>query len=78
MAPEIATIVDWIRSRHPDLAAVDPEVDLIENRIIDSLAFAEFIILVERLAGRAVDVDAMDVDDFRTLARLDRAFFARG
>ena len=76
MSPEVETIAAWIRCLHPELVEVDPDLDLIETRLIDSLAFAEYLIRVEQLAAAPIDADTLNVDDFRTLRRLERAFFA--
>jgi acyl carrier protein len=72
----LAEVAAWIRTRHPEVEEIDPDYDLIENRLVDSLALVEFIILVERLAGRPLEVDTIDLDDFRSLNRLHKAFFA--
>lgn len=32
--------------------------------------------LIERLSGRPVDVETLDLDDFRSLSRIERAFFS--
>lgn len=75
-AAELAQIVAWIGSRHPEAAAIGPDYDLIDSRLIDSLGFLEFIVLIERLSGRPVDVETLDLDDFRSLNRIERAFFS--
>jgi acyl carrier protein len=76
VSPEVVRLADWIRARHPDLAEIDPDADLIESRLVDSLGFTEFVILVEKLSGTPVNVDTMDIDDYRSLNRLERRFFA--
>ncbi|GAA0602683.1 acyl carrier protein [Streptomyces crystallinus] len=75
-AAGLAEVVAWIGRRHPEGAGVGPEDDLIESRLIDSLGFLEFIVLIERLSGRPVDVEHLDLDDFRSLSRIGRAFFS--
>lgn len=52
-------VVAWIRDRNPELARTPaPDEDLIEGRVIDSLAFLEFIYLLEELTGRPIDCRA--------------------
>lgn len=75
MTQQLVEVVDWIRTRHPDLTDIDPDHDLIESRLVDSLRLVEFIILVERLSGRPVDIDTLDLNHFRSLNNLQRAFF---
>ncbi|MEU5434612.1 phosphopantetheine-binding protein [Streptomyces sp. NPDC020719] len=75
-AAELAEVVAWISGRHPEAAEIGPDDDLIESRLIDSLGFLEFIVLIERLSGRPVDVETLDLDDFRSLSRIDAVFFS--
>lgn len=68
-------VVDWIRAKHPELTVeIDEHLDLIEARLIDSLQFLEFIYFLEDLSGRAIDLEQVSVDDFRTLARIRERF----
>ena len=76
MHPELDQVTAWILARHPELTDLDPECDLIDNRLIDSMSFLEFIALIERLTGRPVDVETLDLDHFRTLNRIEQAFFS--
>jgi len=78
MHPELDQVVEWILARHPELTELDPDCDLIDNRLIDSMSFLEFIALIERLTGRPVDPETLDLDDFRTLNRIEHAFFPAG
>lgn len=75
MSGELEEVTAWLAGRHPDLPAVDPEYDLIENRLIDSLGFLEFLALIERLTGHPVDVESTGIDCFRTLSSIERTFF---
>lgn len=68
-------IVEWIRQKNPELdQELLPDTDLIEARLISSLDFLEFIYLLEEVSGRPVDLDQVTVDDFRTLALIERGF----
>lgn len=75
MSPELEQIIAWINSRHPQVGRIDPDYDLIENRLIDSLGFVEFIILIEKLSGRTLNVNDMNVESLRSLANIERTFF---
>jgi len=75
MSPELEQIVAWISSRHPRIGHIDPDYDLIENRLIDSLGFVEFIILIEKLSGRTLSAADMNIHSLRSLANIERAFF---
>lgn len=69
-------IKSWILARKTDMTDIPPDYDLIENRAIDSLQFAEFIFLVEELIGREIPFDTLNVDQFRTLESISANFLA--
>lgn len=71
-------VVAYLRNRHPDLTRLDPDQDLIDSRILDSLAIVEFVLLLERLTGAEIDVDTVTRDDLRTLCAIERRFFPAG
>lgn len=60
-------VVEWLRARNADLDVIPPDLDLIESRLIDSLAFMEFILLLEDLMGRELVLEQLSIDQFRTL-----------
>jgi hypothetical protein len=68
-------VIQWIRSKHPDLKGeIARDTDLIESRLIQSLSFLEFITLLEELTGEQIDVAALNINDFRTLDRINEKF----
>lgn len=70
-------VLAWILEKNPDLPhPPDEHDDLIGRGLIDSLAFLEFIYLLEELTGRSIDLGQATVEDFRTLARIEECFFA--
>ncbi|MFI8263938.1 MULTISPECIES: acyl carrier protein [unclassified Streptomyces] len=73
----IKPVVDWLRERNPDVEEIPEDLDLIENRLIDSLGFMEFILLLEDLIGRELQLDQIDVNQFRTLRSLTDHFLKR-
>ena len=72
---DIGLVVDFLRERHPELESIDPEIDLIESRILDSLRFVEFLYLLEELTGREIPLEEVSPDDFRTINRIRARFF---
>lgn len=74
MSEPVAEVKNWILSRHPEHSDIAPDLDLIDNRLIDSLAFAEFLYLLEELSGRAPDRESLQVDHFRTLNSIEEKF----
>ncbi|MFD4764363.1 acyl carrier protein [Streptomyces sp. NPDC058439] len=68
---------EFILGRNPRLDRLSDDLDLIDSRAINSLAFVEFIFLLEELAGEPIDPEELDLDDFRTLAALETRFFKK-
>ncbi|MEV0778266.1 4'-phosphopantetheinyl transferase superfamily protein [Streptomyces sp. NPDC050433] len=68
-------VKDWILKRHPDREDIAPTLDLIENRLIDSLSFVEFVFLLEEQSGRSIEMETLEVDAVRTLAAIESNFF---
>ncbi|MFD4920855.1 acyl carrier protein [Streptomyces goshikiensis] len=67
-------VVDWLLERNPTVEEIPEDLDLIEHRLIDSLGFMEFVLLLEDLIGRELQLDQIDVDQFRTLRSLTHHF----
>jgi acyl carrier protein len=64
---QIDQIKRWFLDRRPDLADLDLDLDLIDNRVLDSLAFVTFIVFIESLTGREIQPNAFTPSTFRTL-----------
>lgn len=76
MNPNLEKLKNWIVDRRPDLTDIAPDVDLIENRLIDSLSFVEFLLVIEQLSGRPIDMGRPDLDQVRTLNAVGQYYFA--
>lgn len=72
----IDDVRDWILTKQEDRSSIGPDEDLIENRLIDSLTFVEFVFVIERASGTEIDVDNVDLADFKNLTAIEKAFFA--
>ncbi|MFD9407992.1 acyl carrier protein [Streptomyces sp. NPDC059989] len=77
MSDKITAVLEFITTRNPAVGEVGLDDDLIDRRAIDSLAFVEFLYLLEELGGEPIDPEDIDVDDFRTLRKIDARFLAR-
>ncbi|MCL6296859.1 acyl carrier protein [Streptomyces kronopolitis] len=75
MTDPIKTVREFILGRNPELGQVPEDLDLIDSRAINSLAFIEFIFLLEELTGESVDPEDVDLDDFRTVKAIEARFF---
>lgn len=76
MTAGVEQITTWILARHPEVNSIDPDHDLIESRLIDSLGFIEFVLLIQRLAGRPIDIEAAGIESFRSLKNIEQVFFS--
>jgi acyl carrier protein len=68
-------VVDYLLSKRPDLTEIDLDLDLIENRILDSLGFMNFLYVVEEHTGTEISLEDVTPEDFRTVRSIAKRFF---
>ncbi|SHH24224.1 acyl carrier protein [Jatrophihabitans endophyticus] len=68
-------VLTYLLARRPDLSSIDEDLDLIDNRVIDSLSFVNFLYVLEEATGRSISMDQVSPEDFRTLRRIRERFF---
>jgi hypothetical protein len=73
--PGLEQVKKWILARHPAVEDIEPGYDIIEHRLIDSLSFVEFVFVIEQHSGKSIDVNTIDVDDFRSLDAIGQTHF---
>lgn len=78
MQPSIGQVAAWLQARKPDLGEIDMDLDLIENRVIDSLGFLDFVFFLEELTGRELEANAQSVNSFRTLRAIQSDILQMG
>ncbi|MEE1840847.1 acyl carrier protein [Streptomyces sp. NPDC007076] len=71
----IDEVRNWILKRHPERQDIDAEENLIQTRLVDSLTFVELVYVIENAADLEIDFDNIDIEDFQTLAAIEKAFF---
>ncbi|MFE9611270.1 phosphopantetheine-binding protein [Streptomyces sp. NPDC006012] len=71
----IDEVRSWILKRHPERQVIDAEENLIQTRLVDSLTFVELVYVIENATGVEIDFDNIDIQDFQTLAAIEKAFF---
>jgi acyl carrier protein len=52
----LETLRDWLLEKNPDLDSIDDDLDLFESKLIDSINFVEFILIIEELIDREIPV----------------------
>ncbi|MES1245204.1 MAG: acyl carrier protein [Acidobacteriota bacterium] len=67
----IEDVKRWLLERKPEMGDLDPDLDLIENRVIDSLSFLDFVFFLEELTGRELQATAETVHHFQTLRAIE-------
>ncbi len=72
-----SVLMDYLREKAPEGIELGPDVDLIDERVVDSLGFLNFIFMIEELVGAPIPMDAINVDDFRTLRRIREKFLVK-
>jgi len=75
MTEPMQSVQEFILGRNSKFDRLDGDLDLIDSRAINSLAFVEFIFLLEELTGEPIDPEELDLDDFRTLNAIEARFF---
>ncbi|WP_223199545.1 hypothetical protein [Solihabitans fulvus] len=71
----IDMIVAYLLQKRPDLTTIDHDLDLIENRILDSLGFVNFLYVLEEQTGREIALEDVTPEDFRTVKSIKARFF---
>jgi acyl carrier protein len=75
MTDPIQRIHQFIIDKHDGPAVFTDTDDLIENGLIDSLQFVEFVMLIAELSGRDILLDDLKIDEIRTIAAIRATFF---
>lgn len=76
--PAVDFITDYLLSKNPELTSIDPDLDLIESRVLDSLGFVNFLYVLEEHTGREIALDQVSPEDFRTVNRIAERFLGEG
>jgi acyl carrier protein len=64
----------WVLARNPGVDGLDADTDIIETRIVNSLQFVELMLHVEKLCGRELGADEVNLETFRTLRSIEKSF----
>jgi acyl carrier protein len=75
-ASGIETLREWLLEKHPYLAHIDDDTDLFEHKLLDSINFVEYILIIEELIDREIPVTPDLIPRTATLGRVRDHFFA--
>ena len=72
-----AALRTWLAQANAGAAIVclEPDTDIIESRILDSLQVVEFILFLEERSGRPILAEDLDPDTLRTLSSIYECHF---
>ncbi|MFC5826537.1 hypothetical protein [Nonomuraea insulae] len=76
--PTIDIAVQYLLSKNPELTEIPPDLDLIESRVLDSVGFVGFLVVLEQHTGEEIRMEEVTPEDFRTLAAIEKRFFGAG
>jgi acyl carrier protein len=73
----IQSLRDWLVKTNPAAAdrRIDPDTDIIETRILESLQVVELILFLERQTGRAILAEDLNAATLRTLNSIYSNYF---
>ncbi len=76
MKEQYLELVEWLNNKKKMIQAIPETLDLIDNDILNSLLFAEYIMMIEDLSGVEIEVDDDLLEQVRTLALVKSNYFA--
>lgn len=74
---EMVQIKEWILRNNTPSTELFYETDLIENRIIDSLQFVEFILFLESITGKEIYTKNFNLESIRSLQAIESNYFKK-
>ena len=75
MKKQYLELVEWLNNKKKMIQAIPETLDLIDNDILSSLLFAEYIMMIEDLSGVEIDVNDELLEQVRTLALVKSNYF---
>ncbi|UGT61032.1 phosphopantetheine-binding protein [Nocardia asteroides] len=76
MLEPIAAVEKWILEENPDLERIDPDLDLFESGLLNSIQIIDLVEVIDKLVPSRVDINALELEDLRTLKIIEVRFFA--
>lgn len=76
MGNSMKKIRSYIINKNDSISEIDDFTDIIESRLIDSLQFVDFVFFIEEVTGNKIGLDTINIEDFRTMDNIRRAFCA--
>ncbi|MBA3773796.1 MAG: acyl carrier protein [Ramlibacter sp.] len=78
MNDAIQKIRQFIAAGHEKPVVFSDTDDLLESGLVDSLRFVELVMLIAELSNREIAMDAIDIENFRTVENIWLTYFSSG
>ena len=73
----IIEIENWLKQKDKSNAGFDGSTDLIDEGLVDSLIFVEFILMIEEYAETEITINDDIIEKVRTLNNVKHNFFSQ-
>lgn len=75
----IGEVRKWLLRERPDIKDIDLDTDLIDNRILDSVTFINFVYFMEELTGKRIPLaSGTAASSLRTLRTIQTGLLEGG
>ena len=74
MRDAMQEIRNYIINKNDSISEIEDHADIIESRLIDSLQFVDFVFFIEEVTGNKIELESINIEDFRTIDSIRRAF----
>lgn len=75
MSDALQKIRQFIAAGHERPVQFSDTDDLLEDGLVDSLRFVEFVMLIAELSNRQIALDTLDIEEFRTVQTIRQTYF---
>jgi acyl carrier protein len=69
-------VKEWLLAKNPHVEDIDGDLDLLENRLLDSLQFVSFLMFLEEIREAEIEVEGLDFSLFQTLNQIKDNFLS--
>lgn len=73
----LAPLREWLLEKNPDLPRIDDDLDLFANKLVDSINYVEFILILEEIIDEEIPVTPDLVQKTSTLRRVAEHFLGQ-
>jgi len=75
----IEELKQWLLRERPDIKEIGLDTDLIDNRILDSVTFINFVYFMEEFTGKRISLaSGTAANSFRTLRLIQKNILEEG